>query len=127
MLVADTESGPLHQYEQPSNTENETAEIHQIEDKLKKNEMEHRQLLKRHQELHQQNLPTRQQLQITDRPQIQNLGSTITPSTTGQNHIAPVSNFDRYAWQRIDPGIDSRYDAGSTESSHLGFPELLSN
>ena len=36
MLVANTGSGPLHQYEQPSNTENKTAEIHQIEDKLKK-------------------------------------------------------------------------------------------
>ena len=41
MLVSDTGSESLHQYEQSSNTEDETAEIDKIEDKLKRNEMEH--------------------------------------------------------------------------------------
>ena len=89
--------------------------------------MEHRQLLKRRQELHQKNLPTHRQSQRTEPPQIQNPGSTIAPSTTGQNHLAPVSNSDMYAWQRTDPVIDSRYDAGCADSSHLGFFDRLSN
>ena len=67
----------------------------------------------------------RQQLQKPEGPQIPNLGPTMTPSTTGHNHIAPVSNFDMYAWQRSDHGIDSRYAAGSIDSSHLGLPDTI--
>ena len=130
MPATDTGNGSLHQYEQPSNTNNVTAEICQVDDELAEVQLElkQRRLQKRRQEL-LQTLPTRQPIQTPERPQFQGLEPAIVPFIefrTGQNYNAPTRDSGVDALQRTSPDIDSHYNVGSNNSLTLGFPNLSS-
>ena len=131
MPATDTGINPLHQHEQPSGTDNVTAEMNQIENELAevKLKLEQHRLQKRHQELLKR-LTARQPIQVPERPQVQNLEPAIGPSIewrTGQEYNASINNCELDALQRPNLGMYSHYDVGSTNSSNLGFPDPLIN
>ena len=131
MPATDTGNEALHQYEQPYSTDVVTAEIHQINNELAEVELKlkQRRLQKRQQEL-LQILPTPQPLQTPERPQSQNLEPAVSPSIEcrmGQDHIAPINNCVFDALQGTNPGIDSRYDVSPTDSSTFGYPNPFIN